>query len=226
MTIEFSVYEYVKFYKGNGQLCCHVDAQHAKGPQADLFTGRIAENLMKNTNCAGIIGTISRTVADLNRKPDGQNDDALKQYRRAIKEILNHIGILNEKETKATKPYLHLTLHGMKDVHHGPYAIEIGTFHGMSCSDEVREWLHELLITKTKDIMPEITIVFDQVFDGDESIIFHRLGDGDAYSGYGPNFHTFQFEISRTLRENHSSEIVNLLSHIILNFQTQFVDPH
>jgi hypothetical protein len=224
MSLKFIRRNYVKYNKGTGFLCCHVDAQHASPPEADRFTDKIAAKLIAQTGCAGIIGTVSRTKADLNRGPDGKNNDALQEYRDTIKEILNHLGILDYNKHQVTKPYLHLSIHGMKDVHHGPYAIEIGTLHGQSCSPETKDWLQEFLTVKAQEILPEIDVIFDEIFDGDESIVFHRLGDKEDYPGYGFNFHTFQIEIARTLREDYLPEIVELFSQIIVDFQIKFVN--
>ena len=105
-----------------------------KAPQADLYTGQLVRKIVRKTGCAGVISTVSRTIADLNRKEDGQNKRAIEQYRKVILEILQHLGILDQKKHRITKPYLHITIHGMKDDHYGPYAIEIGTYRGLSCS--------------------------------------------------------------------------------------------
>ncbi|HJV16537.1 MAG TPA: hypothetical protein VJ546_03990 [Bacillales bacterium] len=219
MENEFIERNFLKFYIGNRQLHCHIDALHATAPKADLFTEEIVEKVLENTNCSGIISKISRTVADLNRKPNGQNDEAIIQYRRIVKSILRYLGILDMKTGTLTQPYLHLSIHGMKDVYYGPNAIEIGTFNGKSCSLKMSEWFLEKIKVRSKEVIPKIEIIFNNKFDGDESIIFHRLGDQKAYGGYGDHFHTFQIEIARTLRENYLSEIVEILSNVINDFR-------
>ena len=65
MTLKFIHGNYLKYNKGTGFISCHVDALHAEPPAADLFTDKIVENLVKKTGCAGIVSTISRTIADL-----------------------------------------------------------------------------------------------------------------------------------------------------------------
>ena len=100
MTIHYLEWDYMKVYQGNGQLYCQADAQHAVPPKADLFTGEIVENLVEKIQCAGVISTVSRTVADLNRKADGQNDAALMQYRTAIKEFFYTLIFLMKKQIK------------------------------------------------------------------------------------------------------------------------------
>lgn len=224
MNIEFKKLDYIEFYKGTGDIYCLVDAPHAKPPQADLFTGLLVNGIVRNTGCSGIISRISRTAADLNRKKDGQNNEAIQQYREVIFEILQHLAIFEPKQHRIIQPFLHLTIHGMKDEHYGPYAIEIGTHSGRSCSRKMKKWLQNTITAKAKELIPQLKLRFDHYFDGDESIVYHRHGDQLEYIGYGNHFHTFQIELSRTLREEHKSEIVELFSYIILAFQSEIVD--
>ena len=224
MGIQYEKLDYVQFYRGSGKVFCQVDAQHAKPPQADLYTGQLVRKIVRKTGCAGVISTVSRTIADLNRKEDGQNKRAIEQYRKVILEILQHLGILDQKKHRITKPYLHITIHGMKDDHYGPYAIEIGTYRGLSCSRQMKKWFRETIALKAKEILPQLKIRSDQHFYGDESITYHRQGDGAAYNGYGYHFHTFQMELSRTLREKHTVEMTELLSQVLGAFQTEIVE--
>ncbi|MFB6465573.1 hypothetical protein ACE38V_02015 [Cytobacillus sp. Hz8] len=223
MPHPFIQLKFIKYKYGHDHLYSHLDAQHAMPPEADLFTAQIVEQVIEKTGCFGIISQISRTIADLNRKPNGRNNEALEEYRKTIKSNLLQLGILNQETNTSLHPYLHLTIHGMRDLHHGPYAIEIGTQNGRSCSPDVLQWFQHTITTLVQKVLPNITIIFDHFFNGDESILYHRLGDGDTFKGYGPHFHTFQIEISRTLRENHLPEIVELLSKIMLSFQQEIV---
>jgi hypothetical protein len=222
MSLLFKHLTYLKYHKGNGMWCCHLDAVHATPPKADLNTDKIVLKLIKILGIAGIIGTVSRTQADLNRAPDGTNNDALHEYKKTLRRILDHLCILDDQQL-VNKPFLHLSIHGMQDVHYGPHAIEVGTLNDASCSPEMRIWLQAALTDKARTIMPEISIVFDRNFSGDKSLAYHRHGDGIAYPGYGPNFHSFQIEFSRTLRQFHRDTIVLLLAEVIQDFQSQFV---
>lgn len=223
MQIPYIQQNYIKYNIGKGFLCGHVDALHAMPPEADQFTDIIVEKLIKMTGCAGIISTISRMECDLNREVNSDNAKGIAEYRKVIREIIEFLHIYNSSRTMLIKPYLHLSFHGMKDDHYGPLAIEIGTLKGQSCSPEVKQWLEEILSIKAKEIIPEIAIVFDKKFYGDQSIAFHRQGDGKDYLGYGPNFHTFQIELSRTIRKKNPYKIAALFAHIMTNFQTKFV---
>lgn len=223
MKVEFIEREYLRYYKGNGELFCQVDALHATPPRADLFTGKLVKSIIHKTGCAGIISNVSRKIADLNRKRNGENDKALEQYQATILEILHHLNLVEGKKTQLIKPFLHLTIHGMKDDHHGPYAIEIGTYHGLSCSPQIKKWLQKTLMEKITETMPRITVYFDQYFPGNETLVYHRIGDGAGYHGYGEHFHSFQLELSRTLREKHGKEMVELLAQILFAFQIEVV---
>ncbi|MFC0272713.1 hypothetical protein ACFFIX_14855 [Metabacillus herbersteinensis] len=226
MSLKFIQQNYLKYNKGKGFICGHVDALHATPPAADVFTDKIVESLIKKTGCAGIISSVSRNEADLNRSPNGDNDHAIKEYRDAVKKIVEFLNILDDEQNHITQPYLHLSFHGMKDTHYGPYGIEIGTVHGQSCSPIIKKWFLETITRKASEILPEIEIVFDEKFIGDESIVYHRLGDGIDYSGYHHHFHTFQIEISRTIRSKHRSKIITIFSHMINEFQKNFVNNY
>ena len=111
----------------------------------------------------------------------------------------------------------------MKDTNYGPLAIEIGTQRGKSCSPEVSRWFKERLTEETSIISPEILIIFDKKFKGNESIIAHRCGDQNEYTGYGQHFHTFQIELSRTIRRKYLNNFSKLFAKIMIDFQTRFV---
>jgi hypothetical protein len=224
MTIRFVSLNNIKYHEGNGFVCCHTDALHAMPPEADLYTDSIVVKLIALTGCAGIIGTVSRKTADLNRIPSVANEAAWKEYKEALSGFLRRLDILDTDDHRLTKPYLHLAIHGMKDQYYGPYAIEIGTRYGKSCSPNVREWLCNTLAAKAKIAkIPELTIVIDRNFPGDKSLGTHRLGDDKGDPGYGDNFHSFQVEIARTLRQYYRAQIAALFASVILEFQSDYV---
>ncbi len=211
---------FLKFNLGEGKKRAHVDAVHAKGPKADLYTGELVEKIVHSTGCAGIIAKVSRTVVDLNRTPyDEKSEMAIKEYRGSIEHIVQHLNIFERQSYCINKPYLHLALHGMKDVHYGPYAIEIGTRFDASCSPEITDWFKQKLHAKIKAYFPKIKCIFNERFPGDFSKQYHRLGDNYTYNGYGENYHTIQIEISKTLREHHSDILTKIFSEIILEFE-------
>lgn len=227
MSVQYINLKYIKYNKGNGYVCGHADALHAAPPASDMFTDIIVEGLINKIGCAGIISLVSRTVCDLNRSPNGTNDGGIKEYRSTIKEILQYLHIVDTHHNMLITPYLHLSFHGMKDTNHGPFAIEVGTGNGRSCSPEVRGWFEETLRKYCEEIYPEVNIVFDKKFKGNNSIIFHRHGDQYEYGGYGLNFHSFQIELSHTIRRKHLSGIIRLFTKIFTEFQSKYVtlDP-
>lgn len=224
MRVQYIHQNFLKYNKGKGFISGHVEALHAMPPAADKFTDKIVEQLMEKTGCAGIISIVSRTVCDLNRCPNQDNNEGIKEYRKTIQEILEYLHLLNFSKSQLLKPYLHLSFHGMKDIHYGPYTMEIGTLNGESCSPTVKNWFYDLLKKKVKQISPEIKIIVDQKFVGDKSISFHRLGDNNGYPGYGNHFHTFQIELSQSMRSKKLSQVISLFSEIINDFQAEFVE--
>lgn len=203
--VNFTAKKFVKFYLGSKKIRSHIDAVHACPPSADNFTGDIVEGVVNKINCSGIIAIVSRTIADLNRPRNNKNKEAIDEYRQTIREILEHTSTL-DKDGRLARPYLHLAIHGMKD---RDKEIVIGTLHGKACSPEVKEWFVGEIkkhITKTR---------IDRKFPGESSKSVHRLD-------YGDNFNTFQIEISRTLREKHKKELINIFSDIIIHFNEEF----
>ena len=209
--------KFVKYYLGSKDIRTHIDAVHACPPNSDKFTGEIVEGMIDKINCSGIIATKSRTIVDLNRQRNESNKEAIDEYRITIRDILKHVGILNENE-KLLKPYLHLAVHGMKDRINKD--IEIGTSFGKSCSPKVKKWFEK----ETKKHFRRVQI--DGRFCGDPSKSVHRCGDkisDPEYLGYGKNYNTIQIEISRTLREKHQEDIINIFCNIIKKFNKEFI---
>lgn len=223
MPMPYIQKHYLKYNIGRGYICGHVDALHAAAPAADRYTDTIVKGLIQNVGCAGIISTVSRLYCDLNRTVTANNKQGMDEYRTTIKEILDFLHIVDPDTQKLTKPYLHLSFHGMKDANHGPSAIEVGTLQGKSCSPEIRLWFRKTLIRNARRIFPEINIVFDQKFKGNKSIIFHRKGDLPGYPGYGQHFHTFQIEIAQSLRKTYTPLLIKLFTELMTDFQSRFV---
>jgi len=214
---KFTEKKYIKFYLGSKDIRSHVDAIHAASPCSDEFTGDIVEGVVNKINCSGIIAIVSRTIFDLNRPRNINNEEGIDEYRQTKREILEYIGNL-DGNGKLSRPYLHIALHGMKDKWN--VDIEIGTLHGKTCSPKVKEWF----VSEIKKHFSKVQI--DGRFPGDSSKPVHRCGDQTSdlnYLGYGNNFNTFQIEISRTLREKHQKDITNIFCNIIKKFNKEFV---
>lgn len=212
--VDFKHKNYIKYHMGDNTIYSHIDAVHAVSPGADELTDEIVEGVVEKINCSGIISTVSRKKADLNRPRCEKNKDAVDEYRQTIREILDHLGIVNEKG-KLIKPYLHLAIHGMANREEKD--IEIGTRFGRTCDPLVRDWFEEALSKKI-----DCKIVVDKEFIGDISLTAHRIGDSSGYSGYGNLYNAIQVEISRTLREKSRQELIKAFSDIILEFNSKF----
>lgn len=213
---KFTEKKYIKFYLGSKDIRSHIDAIHAALPCSDKFTGDIVEGVVNKINCSGIIAIVSRTIVDLNRPRNINNEEGIDEYRQTIREILGYIGNL-DGNGKLSRPYLHLALHGMKDKWN--VDIEIGTLHDKACSPEVKEWF----VSEIKKHFRRVQI--DGRYCGDPSKSVHRCGDkisDTEYLGYGKNFNTVQIEISRTLREKNQKDLIGIFSNIVLKYNREF----
>lgn len=214
--VNFVNKKFIKFYMGSKKICSFIDAVHACSPKADKFTGDIIEGVVNKINCSSIITIVSRTIIDLNRPRNSNNKEGIDEYRQTIREILEYFGNL-DGSGKLARPHLHLAIHGMRDK--GNAEIEIGTLHCKTSSPEVTKWLFDEIQEYSKRIQ------IDGRFPGDPSKLVHRCGEQTSdlnYLGYGNNFNTFQIEISRTLRENHQKELIDMLSGIVDTFSQKF----
>lgn len=213
---DFVKQKYVKYHLGDRKIRAHIDALHAQPPKSDRHTGQIVEGVVDRINCSGIIAIVSRTIADLNRQRDTRNAEAIDEYRQTIHKILTHIGNF-EEDGRLLSPYLHLSIHGMKNK--WGEDIDIGTRHGATCSADVKQWFIDQINLQIERVQ------VDGIFPGNDSKSVHRLGDqssNDAYRGHGLDFNTFQVEISANLRENNRAELVEILSNTIILFQKEF----
>jgi hypothetical protein len=216
--INYQWKNFIKFYLGDSEIRAHLDALHACPPGADEHTGEIVEGVINRINCSGIIAIVSRRQMDLNRPRNENNKDAVDEYRRTVREILQNTRQL-DNNGKLLKSYLHLDIHGMWDTEQND-DIEIGTISGKTCSAGVRQWL----VTEMQKHFKQIQI--DGRFSGDPSKAVLRWGDQtrDAnYPGFGENFNTFQIEISRTLRKKHRNKLIKIFSDLIIQFNEKFV---
>jgi len=208
----FTTKKFIKFYLGSKNIYAHVDAVHTCPPKHDKSTGEIVEGIVKEISCSAIIGTVSRTEADINRPRNEKNREVIDEYRDTIRQILEHIDIL-DKDGKLSRPYLHLAIHGIQDDYNKD--IEIGTRYGATCSKSVKDWVLE-------EINKSLTSFgIDNTFPGDPSKSVHRSGDlknNQNYPGYGENFNTIQVELSLNLRQNHRREVIKILSDLIIKF--------
>lgn len=214
--VEFKYGKNIKHRVGGKAINAYIDAVHAFPPTSDDYTNFIVEGVIRNTNCSGLVAITSRTIADLNRPINPQNQEAVLEYRAAITEIVTRLELLDDNN-EIQRPYLHIAVHGMKDRPNKD--IEIGTRNGELCNSKVKSWF----IDKMREKM-DYRIVVDDVFVGDKSLSFHRYGDPSSinYKGFGENYNIFQVEISKQLRDNHLGKLIDMFSSIIEDFKQEF----
>lgn len=210
---------FLRFRRGRRRPNVLIEALHAVPPRAEVFTDRIVGLVSQTVDCHCIIATVSRQVADLNRFPNSRNQSAVKEYRETIRELLHHSGALDETG-QVRFPFLHLSLHGMRDRSY--MDIELGTVFGDSCSADVLQWLlseTRRWAGRLENDRREPIVVDNQELYGEPVIATHRLGDtASGYAGYGDNFNSVQIEIARRLRDSHSKELAEFFSELIASF--------
>jgi len=210
--------QFIHYDYGSSSSRVHVDAVHTQNPGGEFFTGEMAEHLTRETGASCLISRISRQDMDLNRPRSEANYPAVNEYRKAMHQILNAKGLLNE-QGGIIQPFLHLSFHGMRD--DWGRDIEIGTGYGHYCNPDVKTWFSRKIGTFTEnwgidDIFPGYT--FRSV-----------LRDGDSYgatgfTGFGSCFNTLQVEISKDLRNHHQQPLIAFFARLISAFQAQFVE--
>ncbi len=217
--MEFVSKSYVKFRPGSGNPYVLVDALHAVGRRAEVFTDELAAKVSEETDCHCIIATVPREKADLNRYPNRSNCSAVEEYRHTIRGILGSSGLLRA-DGKLRAPFLHLSLHGMLDRY--PRDIELGTVFGESCSEELLKWLVRCFRNwasslERADKTPVIET--NTHWYGEPVIAVHRMGDEAwGYQGYGERFNTVQIELAHWLRTGFQKELIELLSGVAVDF--------
>jgi len=202
-----------------------VEALHAVAPRAEFHTDEIVDKVSAQAGCHCIISTVSRSVADLNRYLNSKNRPAVEEYRRTIHDLLRDAGIL-EGNDGLRWPFLHLSLHGMRD---RPYMdIELGTVFGDSCSDGILRWMLGFVNRWAKDLVNcrrRPIVVDNQELFGEPVIATHRTGDeNSSYRGYGRHFNTVQIELAHWLRTGHRDELVLLFTQLANEFPSLSVE--
>jgi hypothetical protein len=202
--------KYISYNLGNPTFSCHIDAVHAASPDADLYTGKIAQSVINSIDASGIIGIISRREMDINRPRSKENAPAIDEFRGVVRLILDSKKIIGENGL-LLRNYLHLAIHGMNDDRKIDFAV--GTRRGDSCSPEILNWF----VGALKQLSNNVTV--NTILQGDQSKSFHRHGDPDTgYTGYGEKFNTIQLEISREWRKNGQKQLVLFFADIISQF--------
>ena len=209
-------YRYVTYNPGLSEVPVHIDAVHAQGPNADLYTGEQALKIAASTGASYIIGNVSRNVMDLNRPRNLNNYPAIDEYREAFTDILETKGLLDEYN-KLKQPFLHLSIHGMQDS--WSRDVEIGTGYGHYCSPDVKDWM----VKHTEAVTANYGV--DDIFPGYTFRSVLREGDvygATGFMGFGRKMNSVQIEISKSWRANYQDTLVRFFNALIEDFKHKF----
>jgi len=195
--------------------------------KAEVKTADIVRRAVQE-GVSGIIATVDRETADLNRLPKSEGGPgslfpaiqatAFNEYRRHKRSILDATGYM--KNRRKSRPYLQIGVHGKKNPLDGrsdDAAIEIGTRHDETCDFGVRRFFenrlrHELAeLGANPDIRSNIRLIGDPA-----------LGDGRRI--FGPSYHGIQLEISRQLRMEMWPQFGVILADILKEFSEMSVE--
>jgi len=200
------------------------DAPHAAAPKREYYTGTIAFEVSSRSGSVGIIGRVSRLVADLNRGPDftpeldtgNYQREAVEQHFASVEEVLRRFNLL--ENGKVTEPVLMVAIHGIKDSNAERLGCDavVGTCHLGVCSREVRDWFVDKLgLFLREQAAPFRVGVESPSYSGHSSLLrFREL--------FGENFNVIQLELSRRLRTEFRKQVVNALVVLADSFERTF----
>ena len=127
-----SLREY-KILNSKSELPVIITAPHAQAPNADKYTGTLAEMLGKQTGATVIIGKISRLYLDLNRQEANKHP-----FRKRLRKL-----VLEKK-----RPLLILDIHGKKDD-----KVELGTANGLTADSSILNMVADVLKAYNLDVL-------------------------------------------------------------------------
>ena len=190
--------KFVRFLNNKSNIL--LDAPHAQPPGREFYTDEIAKKVARENELNCIISKVSRIEADLNRSIDYNlpyQQEARTEYIEAVKKLY-------ESRKHKDRPYLHLTIHGMKDDYEAD--IEIGTVFDRICSPRIRRQFMEAFRENlfSEGLNPVIKV--NNMFYGDLSLTEIKIDN---------NYNIIQIELSKILRQNFRKEIVNALSETL-----------
>lgn len=189
--------EFVSYREGNCRA--QVDCFHNCHPRGEFFVREIVEGIAVNTGCSCVVANFSREEIDLNREICAENEGGILEYREVLRENFERFG----------GPYLVIVIHGMRN--REGKDIEIGTRGGKLGSSDVLEWFVERVCDKFSDFRVKV----DEEFCGNKILEDHR-------EALGEEVNIFQVELSRDLREEFLSEIIDGFGEIVLDFSDRF----
>lgn len=219
MKIIYKTGHYIRFYLGGPTVPVVIDVPHGSGTpeESDENTMELSHKIAKRTGCGVIQCLIPRTVADLNRPINFQNEISVaanKEQREALRNILhfkNALTVTNE----ISNSFLYISLHGMKNIldeNGREIDIEIGTRYGELCDEKICNLMTHYLRDNFN-----LNVIVNEKFIGSECLAYHIYGDPwvDNYPGYSHNLQIVQLELSRKLRFNKCEVAIGAITGIV-----------
>ena len=198
-------------------------APHSAGPRKEFYTGTIVREISQNLGISGVVATVSRVIADLNRSrnysgtecscPENFQRAAVEELYSHFKNLFSELGVYGDGEVQ--KETLLLGIHGIKDEY--GYGVVIGTRHGKLCPSHLREKIRERLELSFRALglnLREHPIVCEEMFPGHESLELIK-------EHFGEKLQIVQIEISKTLRSRFTEELTTALLSLVLSFKTR-----
>lgn len=210
--------QYLHYHPGSPDTKILTEALHAKGPGADLYTGKLVQAIHESNKTAAIVSNVSRETMDLNRPRTCSNQPAVDEYRQVISQMFEDRGMLDEYG-RLQAPFLQISIHGMQD--EWKRDVEIGTGYGHYCSPVVKQWLINFFNGTG------LNFGMDDLFPGYTFRSVLREGDmygQTSFMGFGPYFQTVQIEISQHLRTHYFQWLVETFTGLIQEFEETFPD--
>ena len=230
MKVNYKYMDYVRYWPGDSRVHVIIDAPHCSGEpnESDERTLELSHDLAEATGAGVIQSLIPRTIADLNRDIDFENQvsaQAHAQQRKALYHILKHKNVLNT-EGLADNCFLYISLHGMKNGFSTDLKsidIEIGTRWGALCEDNMADYLKLLL-----SCSGQYNVLWNNKFVGSKCLYWHINGDPrvPAYKGYGRNLKVVQIELCRVLRFKYYDNVFKVLANCIGTIQQDIIESN
>lgn len=222
--------QYVRYRRGIGSDRVLLEGPHVVAPHKEFWVDEIIRQASCRAGCHLLAATRSRAVADLDRPADfdsdgvdpGVQERAVEEYRTTVAELIERTDLL-DGGSGLTRPFLHLSVHGMKNREDAD--LVLGTGDGTACGPEVEEWLTERIGAWIESgVAGDARLARNERSSDSSALAHHRRGDGAAYPGFGDRFHSARLEIAHWMRADPDSrdELTFLLAEIAGAFHGTF----
>lgn len=223
--------EFVRYRRGIGCRRVLLEGPHVVAPRKEFWIEEILQQASCRAGSHLLLAAQSREVADLDRAAGYRGatiisdlqERAVAEYRETITDLMETADLL-EKDGELADPFLHLSVHGMKNREAADLALS--TDEGTSCSPEVLHWMEDHLRSWSTERIDgdEIRFAIDDRGGDSSSLAFLRQGNGREHEGYGSNFHSLRLEFAHWVRSDPDSreEVTYFLARIARAFHEQY----